>query len=230
MFDIVVSKKISEVVIDQIQKKIISGELKEGDQLPPEREMIQDMGISRSTLREALKALEVMGVIESRQGNGNFVVNNTENSVFKPLSLAFVLSEGKDSDIFEARLAVESFNAQQAALKATEEDIKMLYEIHNNIIQAETDAEKIKFDSELHYKIAKICDNVIIVLFLKGISYVFDNFLRQVLQRAFDESDSYNVVYKEHERILRAIEAKDPDEARLAMVDHLNQIKKEWYR
>ncbi|MEE0741820.1 MAG: GntR family transcriptional regulator [Emergencia sp.] len=146
MFEAVENKTISEIVIEQIQKKIITGELKVGDQLAPERELVQDLDISRSTLREALKALEVMGVIQSKRGNGSFVVNNTENSVYKPLSLSFVLSNGKNEDIMEARRVIEGYTASKAAEKATEEDVQSLYAILDKIDGAETVAEKSRFD------------------------------------------------------------------------------------
>ncbi|MGN0735313.1 MAG: FadR/GntR family transcriptional regulator [Anaerovoracaceae bacterium] len=229
MFEAIENKTISEIVIDQIQKKIITKELKVGDQLAPERELVRDLDISRSTLREALKALEVMGVIESKQGNGNFVVNNTENSIYKPLSLSFVLSNGKNEDIMEARRVIEGYTAKKAAEKATAEDVKKLYDIYEKIDMADTIAEKSKYDSMLHYEIGRICDNTLLNLILQGISYVFDLFIEQMVERAYQDRHSYEEINKEHKPIIEAIERGEPLEAQEAMLNHINLIEKKWY-
>lgn len=229
MFKAVESKTISEIVIDQIQKKIISGELKVGDQLAPERELVQDLDISRSTLREALKALEVMGVIESKRGNGNFVVNNTENSVYKPLSLSFVLSNGKNEEIMEARRVIEGYTASKAAEKATAEDVEYLREILYKLDEADTIAAKSKYDSEFHYEIGRICGNTLLNLMLQGISYVFDLFIEQMVEKAYQDKHSYEEINAEHRPIVEAIAAHNSEGARIAMLNHINLIEKNWY-
>lgn len=229
MFEAVENKTISEIVIEQIQKKIITGELKVGDQLAPERELVQDLDISRSTLREALKALEVMGVIQSKRGNGSFVVNNTENSVYKPLSLSFVLSNGKNEDIMEARRVIEGYTASKAAEKATEEDVQSLYAILDKIDGAETVAEKSRFDSEFHYAIGRICGNTLLDLMLQGISYVFDLFIEQMVEKAYLDQHSYTEINDEHRPIVDAIADHDVERAKISMLHHINLIEKKWY-
>lgn len=229
MFEAVESKTISEIVINQIQKKIISGELQVGDQLAPERELVRDLDISRSTLREALKALEVMGVVESKRGNGSFVVNNTENSVYKPLSLSFVLSNGKNEEIMEARRVIEGYTASKAAEVATDADIERLRSILVQIDEADTITAKSKYDSEFHYEIGKICGNTLLNLMLQGISYVFDLFIEQMVERAYEDKHSYEEINNEHKPIIEAIAEHEPERARIAMLYHINQIEKKWY-
>lgn len=229
MFEAVESKTISEIVIDQIQKKIISGELKVGDQLAPERELVKDLNISRATLREALKALEVMGVIQSKRGNGSFVVNNTENSIYKPLSLSFVLSNGRDEEIMEARRVIEGYTASKAAEKATAEDVERLYAILDKIDCGETLAEKSRADSEFHYEIGKICGNTLLNLMLQGISYVFDLFIEKMVVKAYLDQHSYEEINTEHRPIVKAIADHDTERARICMLHHINLIEKSWY-
>lgn len=79
MFNSIASKKVYEQVIEQIQYKILNGELKKGDKLLSERELSEQMNVSRTSIREAIRVLETMGVIESRQGEGNFICTNIEN-------------------------------------------------------------------------------------------------------------------------------------------------------
>ena len=93
------SKKMSDQVIRHIQKMILDGELAEGDKLPPEREMTEQLGIGRPALREALKSLEMLGLVERQHGRGNFIVNNIQSSYFEPLSLSFMLSHGTQQEL-----------------------------------------------------------------------------------------------------------------------------------
>ena len=80
MFSNISSKKVYEQVIEQIQESIFNGELKKGDKLPSERELSEQMRVSRTSIREALRVLETLGVVESKQGEGNFVCSNIKNS------------------------------------------------------------------------------------------------------------------------------------------------------
>jgi GntR family transcriptional regulator, transcriptional repressor for pyruvate dehydrogenase complex len=226
MFESIENKKISQVVIEQIQDMIMRGELKNGDKLPPERELTQTLNIGRPALREALKALEVIGLIESRHGQGNFIVNNTENSFFKPLSLSFKLSNGNIEDILELRHLLENYTVSQAAVHANEEDIQRLYGLYDSLVNADTIELKSHYDKEFHYEIAKICKNTLINNLLESTSYLFDNFISKTLGMTFSREDSIDSLYEEHLNIIRAIEKHDPDEASKCIFLHLNKINR----
>ncbi|MBP1926969.1 GntR family transcriptional repressor for pyruvate dehydrogenase complex [Sedimentibacter acidaminivorans] len=226
MFESIENKKISQVVIEQIQDMIMSGELKNGDKLPPERELTQTLNIGRPALREALKALEVIGLIESRHGQGNFIVNNTENSFFKPLSLSFKLSNGNIEDILELRHLLENYTVSQAAIHASEEDIQRLYELYESLVNSETLELKSHYDKEFHYEIAKISKNTLINNLLESTSYLFDNFISKTIGMTFSSEDSIDSLYEEHLNIIRAIEKHDPDKASKCIFLHLNKINR----
>lgn len=224
MFEIIENKKISQMVIEQIQGMIMRGELKNGDKLPPERELTQTLNIGRPALREALKALEVMGVIESRHGQGNFVVNNTENSVFKPLSLSFKLSNGNIEEILELRRLIEDYTVKQAAILSDEKETEKLREIHNAMINAETTEEKSQFDKQFHYEIARISKNILINSLFESTSYLFDSFINKTVRMSFFGEDSIDKIYEEHLNIIKAIEKHDDKEAAKMMQIHMNNI------
>ena len=107
MFSNISSKKVYEQVIEQIQESIFNGELKKGDKLPSERELSEQMRVSRTSIREALRVLETLGVVESKQGEGNFVCSNINKSLIEPLSLIFKLNNGTWMDVIELRQALE---------------------------------------------------------------------------------------------------------------------------
>ena len=224
MFETVENKKIFEIIIEQIQRMIMDGSLKNGDRLPPERELTEMFNVGRPALREALKALEVIGLIECRHGQGNFVINNIENNFFKPLSLSFKLSNGNVDDILQLRYIIESFNSGQAARTATEEDIKKLYAIMDNMMDAKTENEKSYFDKMFHYEIASIGGNKLIINLLGSLSYLLDNFIEKTVRMSFFGEDSIEKIYSEHTRIIKAIENHNSKEAIEATNYHLSQI------
>ena len=101
------SKKSYQYIVEQVEQRILSGELKFGDKLPPEREMGEIYNISRNSVREALRVLEVIGLVESRHGEGNFITNKIDACVINALSAMFVLNKGKITELLQMRRAVE---------------------------------------------------------------------------------------------------------------------------
>lgn len=226
MFETIENKKISQIVIEQIQDMIMRGELKNGDKLPPERELTQTLNIGRPALREALKALEVIGLIESRHGQGNFIVNNTENSFFKPLSLSFKLSNGNIEEILELRHLIESYTVKQAAIFASADDVEKLYNLYENLVDADTTELKSRYDKEFHYEIAKLSKNTLINNLFESTSYLFDNFINKTVRMSFFGEDSIEKLYEEHLNIIKAIENHNEEEASQYMNFHLNNINR----
>jgi len=228
MFESIENKKISQIVIEQIQDMIMRGELKNGDKLPPERELTQTLNIGRPALREALKALEVIGLIESRHGQGNFIVNNTENCFFKPLSLSFKLSNGSIEDILELRHLIESYTVRQAAIFASVEDVKKLYKLYENLVDADTTELKSLYDKEFHYEIAKLSKNTLINNLFESTSYLFDSFINKTVRMSSFGEDSIEKIYAEHLDIVKAIESHNEEEASQYMNFHLNNINRKY--
>ena len=109
-------------VVAQIQEMIMHGELKKGDRLPPERQLAEMLGVGRPALKQAISALEVLGIIRSRQGDGNYITADTVE-VINPLAMQFYLKNGKMDDILEFRYIMEVQMASLAAAKITEEEI-----------------------------------------------------------------------------------------------------------
>lgn len=225
MFTAAENKTISQVVIEQIQDMIFTGQLKEGDRLPPERELTQQFQIGRPALREALKALEVLGLVECRHGLGNFIVNRVDNNFFKPLSLSFKLSGGNPREILELRYLVETFAVRGAAKLSTKEDCTKLRHLLRQMKEAETPYEKSQWDQLLHYEIVRICENSLIMQTYESVSYLLKSFISQAIDLSYySEGDSVETIYEEHRTIIDAIEAHDEDRAAACMNAHLGKI------
>ena len=224
MFQSVENKKVSQVIIEQIQNMIMSGELKIGDKLPPERELTETLNVGRPALREALKALEVIGVIERIHGQGNFISSNIVDSFFKPLSLTFKLSNGRPEEILQVRFLLETFTVEQAAQNATAEDIEKLELIHKRMVLSQTLEDKAKYDKEFHFELTKMSNNTLIMNLYQSVSYLIDSFINETVRISLFEEKSIEKIYEEHEIIIQAIKDKDSRKAVEAVKNHLAKV------
>lgn len=219
------NKKMSDQIIRHIQKMILDGELSEGDKLPPEREMTERFGIGRPALREALKSLEMLGLVQRCHGRGNFIVNNIQSSYFEPLSLSFMLSHGTQREIYDMRNCLETYAVSKAAETAAPTDILALRSNLKQMMAAETTSEKASYDRRFHLELARIAGNVLLYNTMENISYLMDRFIERTVRLSYFEGDSIDNIYKEHQLIISAIEHHDAAGARKAMEAHLGNIK-----
>lgn len=136
MGKIIQKTSVSQQVIDHILDHIHQGELKPGDRLPGEREFAESLGISRVPLREAISALSAIGIVEKRQGDGNFIASFSPDVLGRILHTYTMLDHALADDLFEARSLVEGASARLAARNAKPEDVQALYEAVDVMEQA----------------------------------------------------------------------------------------------
>jgi GntR family transcriptional repressor for pyruvate dehydrogenase complex len=211
------NSKISELVLQTIFDSISEGKIKLGEELPPERDLSEMLGISRGSLRESLAILEFLGIIENR-GNRKVVVRDAER-VKKTLSI-LKLSYQKDIflDYLEFRRAVEALAAELACLRATEEDIKKIKEAVKDL---EDDPENIDADYRFHISLAEASHNV----FLVAIEEFMVSILESSRNRAMQKPGRKFEIIKENKEIVNAIEQRDVKLAREKMLVHLSNIE-----
>ena len=168
-------------------------------------------------MREALKALTMIGLIESKHGEGNFIKSNFENSLLEPLSIVFLLIGSKNEDIIELRRIIEPEAAGLAAKNITESELRDLKEIMkelNNSLDAEICAQ---LDKKFHYKIARASGNHLISTIMFSISSLIEKYI--------DSSRIHNinkkVVKLQHEEIYKALESRDSKKASEYVKKHL---------
>lgn len=214
----------SETVVNAIQKKILDGDLRVGDVLPSEREMVEMFNIGRPALREALKALESIGLVERRHGKGNYITNNVENALAKQNVLSYKLGNGQPEDILELRYMVESYTVTNAAKKATPEDVEVLWQIHEQMIAADDPVEKSKLDRALHSKIAEISNNPLVLDIINEASALLDAFSVETIRLTNFAGNSLQNIYSEHFSLIKAIENHNATEAFIAIDTHLSHV------
>ncbi len=219
------NSRIHEQVVEQIKELIFQRSIKKGDKLPTERALAEQLGVSRTSVREALRALEVIGLIESRQGAGNYIKSDFQGGLFQPLSTMFILNEGKTRDIMEFREMLEIQMVTLAAERAEDHDIKELQEILKELKASEEEWKSTWLDKQFHYNIAKASDNILIINILQVLSQLIDEFIKDARKSIFEAEHTWSNLIIHHERILEAIENKDVDGAYKAMKGHFDLIR-----
>lgn len=217
------SKRLYKQIADLLAEKIADGTFPPNTSLPPERDLAQQLGVSRSSVREALIALEVQGLVEVRMSSGIFVRPPKNAKVFPDYG-----ADIGPFDMLEARALIEGEVAALAAARATTEQIAQLRRILEEADLTGDIDTYYESDKRFHYALADACGNpafmeVLDLLWKKRESPLF----RQFQSHYSDRRTIYNV-HRDHLSILAAIEQRNPMQARLVMTVHLENVKKEF--
>jgi len=212
---------------DQIASRLIAliteRQLKAGDRLPPERELAAMMGVSRSSLREALRALAMLGVAEMRQGDGTYLTNLQPGSLMRSVGLVLAMSDSGLEELFEARKLVEPGLAKLAAERISDEDAAELAHCAAGTHDVLQDPEAFMWaDIELHAKIARAACNAVLERLLESIAGMGIASRRRTGRLAPVREQSAH----DHVEIAAAIAAHDGDAAFAAMLRHLENVER----
>ncbi len=218
MFKQIRTNKVYNQIINQIKISIKKGELKKGDRLPSERKLSEQLGVSRATVREAIRSLEIMGLVQCLQGEGNFITNNLENSLIEPISLMFMLNQGKINEISELRRALELESVKLASKKISDLSIKKLEELCSIIENSNNEAKRAEADKELHYEIAKASENILIINILNASSLLIENLIKDVRVKIL-RNENADIINLQHRSLVNDLKNKDTKNA----VNHMNE-------
>jgi GntR family transcriptional repressor for pyruvate dehydrogenase complex len=219
----VVKKSVVEDTLDQLYQLIKGKKLHRGDKLPTEREMAESLGISRSSLREALSSLQSMGVVKIVHGSG-IIINDAvlSDSFLRPLKFFMVLEDIAPLELFESRLIIEGQCARLAAERATKEDLNELKEIfHEMELNAEDKKQGINLELLFHEKVADCARQKILLVMLMSIKEL----LRDTMQRTVPVLGVSKLTLDSHRELITTIEEKDGDAAEMCMRNHILSIK-----
>jgi GntR family transcriptional repressor for pyruvate dehydrogenase complex len=226
MFKPIKTPKVYDQVIEQIKNKIKNGEIKKGDKLPSEREMAESLSVSRTAVREALRALEVVGLVESRQGAGNYIRTNFDNSLFEPLSLMFMLQESSIEEMYDLRETLELQCSRLSAKNIEDNELQLLSAILDRMYIAKSEKENIELDIKFHYLIAKTSRNMLLINVLEVISQLMDEFIEKSRMQILHEGNTRENLLEIHENIVRALKCRDELKVCNAMKEHFDLIRK----
>jgi len=228
VFKKVRTKKVYMHIVEQIQDLIKEGKLKPGDKLPSEHILAGKFGASRPSLREALTALEILGITESRGGKGNFIRDNLRSPLYEQ---RFKELEEEESpfELLEARKAVETEIAGLAAEKATSEDIREIEKALDRMENTLDDTPRVmEFDRKFHIAIAKAAHNSVL---FQMMNYLADGLKESLWVNIKEKSWALpghpQKYLEEHTKLLEAIKKGDKKAARRTMYSHLADVEED---
>ncbi len=220
-FEAIRKNKVYEAVARQIETLILE-KLKPGDKLPPERELAEMFSVSRSSIRDAIRSLELAGLVEPRQGIGTVVCEVTADSLLNPLVNALKRKQELVSELLEVRKMIEPPLAARAAAHVAPDEIQEMEDILRR--QAEKmarDEMTIEEDSEFHYTIAMASGNSVV---LKVLDLLMD-LLRETRERSLQWPGRAQRSLAGHRQILAAIKKGDGKAAESAMRRHIEDVE-----
>src|SRR5215510_9148315 len=212
------SAQNTEQVVARVYELIKRDDLKPGDRLPPERELAKQLGISRPSLRAGLSSLISMGVLQSRQGAGTFIVDGPPALDSEPLRLLAELHGFSYDHMFETRSVLEVGAAGLAAERATGDQLATMSEEIAEMFAALKDPQQfLVHDVAFHRAVAAASGNPTLATLVEMVSAILYERRRQTIARAHD----FNEALELHRRVYRAIRNRNPEEAREAMREHI---------
>jgi GntR family transcriptional repressor for pyruvate dehydrogenase complex len=212
-------KKSYTKVIDYIKNQIRVGAFKMGGKLPTERELSEIIGVSRNSVREAIRTLDIMGMISSQQGAGNYLTGNFENNLVESMSMMFLLNQINYQQISQLRRGLE----MQALILAIDNISKQeIIELKKIISQLEhqTEENNVILDKKLHYNIALASKNTLIIDILHALSEVIDQFIVDLRREILSSDDSKDILQEAHNEIVKSLITRDKKLAYEAINKH----------
>ena len=217
------STRIYEEIVRQIKTMISEGRLKSGDQLPPERDLAEKFLVSRTSVREALRALESLGLVEIRPGEGTFVREVSIESLIQPLALVMLSQREAIGELFEARRLLEPLIAGLAAVRATRDDLQEMGRILDDQAREITAGRTgLAQDAQFHTAIGTAAHNRAI----SRIVHALMDLLTQSREESLKTPGRPERSHEDHRRILGAIAKRSESAARQAMLDHLIAVER----
>ncbi|MCI0387462.1 MAG: FadR family transcriptional regulator [Acidobacteria bacterium] len=218
---------ITELVVQRIKDLLERGELRAGSRLPPERELADMLNISRPSLRTALKALSVMGIIRAKPGAGTYIADSLPEVFTEPMHFMTLINNTSIEELFEARRIIEAGLAELAAERANADDIQALINEVEGMRATIDDPESfLKHDVRFHQVMAHTANNKLMSGVMDTIAHLLFHIRRQTIANASDLEEAIDW----HQKIIEAIRKHDPKRAKDMLSGHLRSAQDNWVR
>jgi GntR family transcriptional regulator, transcriptional repressor for pyruvate dehydrogenase complex len=224
-FTPVKTKRLYEEIVEQIKQLITGGELKPGDKLLSERELSERLQVSRVSVREAIRTLEMLGFIEIRPGDGTFVRDTNTDDIIRPLAMFLAVERSSLLDMFEVRRIFETSAASLAAERASQEEVAQIGDLlkkMRKVINLQDSEKGVAFDTSFHYAVAEATHNTLLIKLFRTVSEDFARSISTARRRLLlDSPANVQKIIDQHVRIYEAIKAGKAKAASEAMLEHL---------
>ncbi|OXT07863.1 GntR family transcriptional regulator [Thermoanaerobacterium thermosaccharolyticum] len=225
-FKPVKSERVFENIIEQIKVNIYNGNLSKGSKLPSERDLSDILNVSRASIREALSALEILGILETKPGGGTYIVNNVSNAIIETMSLALAL-ENDETEFIELRKILESESAYIAAQKHDEESISEMKKYFEMMGKDFDEDQNTYADENFHRALCRATKNKLLYDIVEALSIGVDNYIVNSRKRLMSNPKNLELLYQQHKNILESIEDGKADDAREYVIEHINFVQEE---
>ncbi|THB76023.1 MAG: FadR family transcriptional regulator [Desulfobulbaceae bacterium] len=210
-------KRLADQVADQLIRMIADGTLTPGDRLPSEPELMKRFNVGRSSIREAIGALSLAGLLSVKPGQGTHVTPFSPDQRLKTTGL-LTIGPDRVTELVEARIELESVIIKLAAQRATESDLALIKTAHESVKESlDKGIAPIDPDMEFHLAIARVSQNTVLMKFLSDMRQPTRHWMEQKAKFNW----GYEKVYEQHQKIVDAIERRDVTEAEQALRNHL---------
>ncbi|WP_163507378.1 FadR/GntR family transcriptional regulator [Fodinicola acaciae] len=218
---------VTDEAINRIKGLIVAGELRPGDRMPAEAELASQLGLSRNSLREAVRGLALLRVLDVRQGDGTYVSSLEPQQLLEVMSFVVdLLHDGTSLELIEVRRMLEPEATALAAAAVTDEMLAELRDLMEQMGKAATSEELVSADASFHDRIAQATGNSVLVSVLRSLA---TRTLRARRWRGIVDDGAIAQTHAGHAAIYRALEARDPGLARAAALSHIGNTQA-WLR
>jgi GntR family transcriptional regulator, transcriptional repressor for pyruvate dehydrogenase complex len=207
-------------LIAHFKHLIAEGVFTPGGKLPPERVLAQRFGVNRSSLRQALKVLQLMGVVRQRVGSGTYLSPGASNVLREPMEFLILMGDITDEELFDARLIVETESAARAAVRATAEDLESLREAIADMATSQSDKARLEADLAFHEAVFRASGNRVCRLIFTVIHRAILESMARIVKRSDVERP-----LSFHKEIYAAISQQNGEEAKRRMKAHLEDAR-----
>ncbi|WP_074012696.1 transcriptional regulator LldR [Candidatus Sodalis sp. SoCistrobi] len=223
--------RLADRIARQLERLIAQRPFAAGARLPAERQLASELGVSRSSLREAIQKLISQGLLVSRRGGGTFVLDNgqlwTQHRIVLPLQPLMAEDADYRYDVLEARQTIEAGTAWHAALRATEEDkarLQACFDATRRVRDQDDPEQAAQADVRFHLTIAEASHNLVLLQTMRGLFTLLQTSVQQSRQRMYTRPAHFARLTEQHQTLLDAILAGDAPAARQAAVAHLDSV------
>ena len=195
-------------VIEKVKTMILSGELKPGEKLPPEREFAEKLEVSRNSVREAIRIMDMMGIVSSQQGSGNYVTCEFQKSITETMAMMFAMDQVNDKQISQVRYSLEVLAFTLALDRVREEDLAKMEECVEKLDKNGDSKNNATLDKIIHYTLARASGNQLLIDILEACSGVFDIFIEDMRYGILKNENRKTELNECHRHLVDALREK----------------------
>ncbi len=218
------SQKTYQYVYDYFAEQVLSGKLKINDKLPPERDVAEELGVSRNSVREVIHMMEIAGLVECVQGSGNYVRCNPLDYMVKTMYMTTTLMDIPYTEVFSIRRSNENMAFELALEAITQEELNQMFLVLLKMDETLSAVDSSRYDIEFHDILVRASHNRVLILYSNLIQELTREFIRNLRIRVFTNPTKAKELRKCHWEIYYALKTKNAEKGRVALNRHFEIV------